>query len=485
MNVKSLISYKSLLPLAVIVLSLLVLFFTRSLPVTKIWKSYQVLYVQQSVPEDEVLDVLEKESCKDVISLSKQRIPVFSKIAPVQPCTEDSYLFKRNAYFHDEDGKYMLYYIPEVYEKQTEKALTFLVKQKNLKAGLDGHSTFPYLVPLICLAFYVFLITVSEHKKLFASGGFFILFFSLVNPYYPVVAALCLEFLALFLLQKYWKREKALAVFYKNVGIDILFICGYVIIFSFSWKCGLLFIFVILSVLASILLCYRFEAEADLKKSFDFELILPAKYINVYSKKNRSYILLSSLCLFGILLCFLLGARFLPQTSVSDLSLPCPSSAKENKNISGEDNKIPSMNEYFAWCWNTVTFPYRNLNKGSKNEELIAQKGSRLTLTRYRSTKKGIESYEELVAEYDSAFFDSMEHEVDNLSYPAIEKLMKKQGRSATVHYSQKSYYNSGRDFKAFILLIIAMVIPLIVYLYYNVSVRFKVFGSKKNEDSK
>ncbi len=143
------------------------------------------------------------------------------------------------------------------------------------------------------------------------------------------------------------------------------------------------------------------------------------------------------------------------------------------------------MNDYFAWCWNTVTFPYRNLNKDAKNQTLLPEKGSRISLTRYRAGKKGIESYQEVVAEYDSAFFDSMEHQIDTLTYPAIEKLMKKQGRSSTVHYSQKSYSESSKDLKAFILLITAMVIPLIVYLYYNISARFKILGRKKDEDSK
>src|SRR5574344_1368403 len=61
------------------------LFLFRSVPVSRIWKSYQVLYVDASVDEQSILNYLHDSGCKDVISLSEQKQPLFSPFPPIEP----------------------------------------------------------------------------------------------------------------------------------------------------------------------------------------------------------------------------------------------------------------------------------------------------------------------------------------------------------------------------------------------------------------
>src|SRR5574344_917419 len=125
------------------------LFLMRSVPVSRIWKSYQVLYADSAVDEQTVLSYLQEAGCREVISLSEQKQPLFSPFTPVDTMSDMSYLSKRNEYFSDKENRYRLFYIPETYEKQTEKAVAKLISDKNIRAGLDGKSTFPVLVPIV------------------------------------------------------------------------------------------------------------------------------------------------------------------------------------------------------------------------------------------------------------------------------------------------------------------------------------------------
>ncbi|MBQ2081443.1 MAG: hypothetical protein II461_06745, partial [Treponema sp.] len=70
----------------------------------RIWNNYSVCYVEKSVPEATVLFYLEQAGCRDIISLSAQRIPDVERY----PSVDSSYLTKRLDYFHDEGAKYNL-----------------------------------------------------------------------------------------------------------------------------------------------------------------------------------------------------------------------------------------------------------------------------------------------------------------------------------------------------------------------------------------
>ena len=66
------------------------------------------------------------------------------------------------------------------------------------------------------------------------------------------------------------------------------------------------------------------------------------------------------------------------------------------------------------------------------------------------------------------------EKNIDSLEYPALEKLMKKQGRSKSVSYVEKSNGGNSKDSRSLILILITIGIPILLYLYYTVTGRRK-----------
>ena len=71
---------KNIISILLLSLSLLFIFILQTIPTNQIWKSYGVLYVEKSVSENDVLDLLADENCDDVISLSNQYLPFVHRL---------------------------------------------------------------------------------------------------------------------------------------------------------------------------------------------------------------------------------------------------------------------------------------------------------------------------------------------------------------------------------------------------------------------
>ena len=452
------------------------LFLFRSVPVSRIWKSYQVLYVDASVDEQSILNYLHDSGCKDVISLSEQKQPLFSPFTPIEPGADKTgYLNGRLDYFADKESKYRLFYIPEQYEKQTERAVTSIVTDKNVRVGLDGKSNFPVLVPCVCIALFLILLIVSQNKSVFFTAGLFPVLYTLSKPFYPLASAVILLLLSFFLGERFWKRKGAIGVVFLNMYTDILTIAGISIAFISSWKSGVLLLLVLCASVAGLLILNEVQAAADAKKAFTYTFILPAKQFPIMYSRTARYTLVSICAIVVLITFFLLSARFVPQASVSGIALPSP----QKENAMGSDDKvIPSLRDYFVWAWDITTFPYRNLNVSSVESEPV-KKGDKVTVTQFKETKTGVEPYEETIYSFDNGFMNDAEKEIDNLDYPAIEKLMKKQGDGITVTYSEKSSGETKTDSTSLVLLLISMGIPIILYLYYSISGRRKYENGK------
>ena len=170
-------------------------FVFRSMPVAKIWNNYSVLYTDNSVPEATVLFYLEQEGCRDVISLSGQKMPPLSQFT-MPEAIDETYLDERLGYFSDESSSYQLFYIPDQYHDRAKAAAVSLIKGTGAEAGLDGHEQYPWLVPLICFVTYLLLTLCSKKKAVFMFTGIFPLLVSLSQPFYVVAAAVCLSLVA-------------------------------------------------------------------------------------------------------------------------------------------------------------------------------------------------------------------------------------------------------------------------------------------------
>lgn len=68
---------KSLLFCALTVLaSFSFLFVLRTIPITRIWNDYAVVYADKSLSEDYVASVLEDSGCSGIVRLGVQQVPV-------------------------------------------------------------------------------------------------------------------------------------------------------------------------------------------------------------------------------------------------------------------------------------------------------------------------------------------------------------------------------------------------------------------------
>ena len=65
-------------------ISAIILVVCIRLPVSSLWKGYNILYVPVELEEQVVLQALESVGIEEVVSLSKQQQPVYSTFAPVQ-----------------------------------------------------------------------------------------------------------------------------------------------------------------------------------------------------------------------------------------------------------------------------------------------------------------------------------------------------------------------------------------------------------------
>ena len=472
------VSVKSIVPVLIIIACALSLYFCRSVPVSRIWKNYQVLYVDAAVPQKAVSDALVEEGCRDVICLAEQRTPLFSPFTPVEPNVDaTNYLSRRLGYFTDESQKYALYYIPENFEKQTSQALARIIKDTGKTAGLDGKSSFPWLVPLVCLVLYLLFGCYAKNRMVYFASGIFPLLFSLSKPFYPDAAAVSLILLGLFIAERFWKRAGAPKRLATNVYTMLLLVTATAVVCTYSWQGGLLLLLVYLATLANLSLVSQIENAADKRKSFTYSFIIPAKLMPVMSQKTTVSLVISGGAVLMLLVIYFSSARLVPSVSVQGLSLPAPEAGK-NLEDDSDMVELPTIDDYYVWSWNTVTYPYRNLNDKSGGAVTQVKKGDVVTIPEYKKTDKGIQIQDTVMYEFNNEFMNNAERSIDALDYPAVEKLMKKQGSGIVVTYSQKSRGETGRDAASLVLLLICLGIPLLLYLYYS------VVGRKKYENS-
>ncbi len=435
----------------------------RTVPVSRIWSAYSVLYVSNDVSEKTVLDILEENGVSNTISLSNQRTPFSSKVTPVERWGNDAYLTSRLSYFFDYSRSFRLYYIPEGQEGHTQKALKQLVKQNHANAGLDGRQRYPVLIPIITIAVYGVLVFFAKNHLVLALPGIFCLLLSFSQPFYPVASANCLLLPALFFAQRLWRRRKAIKVLSKNLYIILLLATAVLVCMLSSWK-TLVLIFATLSCgVAALVLLYEAELYSERESSFSYITIFPATHVSVVYQKNVNLLLYISIPLALLTVLFLLSARFTPSSSTK-LSLPAP--------VHGE-GRLPVLEDYEEWVWDTETFPYRSLNRDDSGDEKT------LTLTRYISTQNGIVCSEEKLMSFDEDYVKKVDDEIEKLPYPAIEKLMKRQGKHTTVSYSEHGGSKQQADSISLLLMLVSLALPLLLSSYYY------VFGRGRYENRK
>lgn len=447
---------------AVILITLLLLIILKSVPVTKIWKNYTVIYVEKKLSEETVISYLKKSGCDDIISLSNQRAPVNSAFVPVLPSDYGDYLSKRLKYFSDESDNYTLYYVPSKYDRSASRALEILVNEIGVKAGIDGKQQFPFLVPVAALVAFAAFLYLSKNKFAFAFPAVFALLLTFSNPFYPTAAASIIYMLAIYLAQRIWARKKAIQVLKKNLYVLIPTVVSFLVMLLSGIAAAFLMVFTIASGIASCILLAEFEKYAESKISFKYKKIFAAPQLPLMYPSTAMHTLLTLVPLTVLLIAFLLSARFTPTVN-EKITLPVPVNA--NSKMAKEKDTLPVFSDFYKWAWNTKTFPYRNLNEKYSGE---VKENDAIYADRFENTEQGISTARTELFKFNKNFRKNAEKELSSMKNPQIELMLKKQDKNIKVIFGNKGKGTSQTDAMSLILILLALLVPPFLYALYT-----------------
>lgn len=446
---------KVLIPILFVLITSTLLIVFRSVPVSRLWNNYSVLYCPVDSDINTINTVLDKYNCKDVISIFNQRIPLYSKIVPIKSIENDSYINERNNYFYDKSKEYLVFYVNDHYRSSLEKAVKTLRTDYKINANLDGKATFPWLTPIICTVLALFFAFISKNKIAYLLQVLVPVLFSYCLPFYINASSVSLFLYSIFLEQKILNRKDNISYILTNPYILVFTILPIILSFMSSFLSGIMFL---LSAISSVIVFYLLElykTYSDSKLHFCPVNIRPAKYMNIINNKTVRAMLY---CSFAIVF-MIISSIFSFDSSTSSNStskqvlLPIPSS---------KENVLPNMNSYINWVWNTLTMPYRNLNEpysGTPEENEV------VVIPRFEQTSEGIITSNQEVFCFDTKFKNSAVEEIDNLEYSALEKLFKKQGSNFSASYGTGNEEKISS--KTLIILFLELLIPLIMTFYY------------------
>lgn len=453
---------------AVIFLTFLLYFFLRSIPVAQIWKSYNVVYVENTVDEETVLRYLSESGCSGVISLGSQTVPFVSDITPVVPGSVNSYLTERLAYFTDYSNQYRLFYVPKSSGSQAVRALENLSRERDAVSGIDGKQQYPWLVFVITACVFLFFSFISKNSRAFMVSSVFVVFLSASQPFYPVAAASVLYMLSSYLAQQVWNRKKARHVLSRNLYFLIPLSISIIIFSIVTWQCAVLMVFTLASSYFAVRLLLDLEAFIESKRPFKFVKIFSACQIKIMYDRTAFHTLVCLVPLIVILAAFLLSARFAPAGDTS-ITLPLPVDESMVKDSSIHSKAcLPVMKDYYRWVWNIKTFPYRSLNESSDLSSV--EDGDCVEILRYESTEEGIKTSSSKVFTYDAEFRKVCDTEIDGLGEGAIETFLKKQENGIAVVYGNKGKSSGQTDSVSLVLILLCLLGPVVLLLIYSLS---------------
>lgn len=457
---------KNVKTIAYAFISLISLFFIlcfKSLPGGQLWKNYSVLYVPVESSDAEVLSALEKSGIYDVVYLSGQYLPIlisenspeFAMYKLNRNNEEFAYSSKRNSYFFDKSKEFRLYYIPNEYKSKIAHCISIL-STKNISAGIDSNSSYPWVLPIICTCITIFLLFFVKNKLLFTTTAILPVIFIFCNPFYPAAIANVLIQLTLFFIANIWKRDGSIKFLAKNYVILTMAGISIVTPFSCSIKSGFLFLICAAGVFSLFILYGEYEKYRNSKYSFQPIYIRPAKMISIFANKQK--IVMTSLTFSGflIVLFFIILSSDTINAHFSKLLLPSPAAI--------QTEALPSLDDYYDWTWKVISSPYCSLNKDSDNKTI---EYSRFTdengkITEYVQTKS-----------FNQDFIENTYNDIDNFGFESIEKVLKSQKKDIKTGYTSTNSYHIG------IFGIIMMLFSLSILLFIYISIIIRK-GAKK-----
>ena len=448
---------KTVFPIALSLIALIVLCQFRTVPVSQFWKGYRILYVYtEELAESDILTILEKNGCESVISNGLQRVPLLSSIAPVQAQNPDSYLFRRAEFFMDKNHRAHVFYIPDFYSTALERAIRELSAFQGTSAGTDGKSSFPWVAPILATLFFLLLLSFSKNKILYLLGSVFFVVFAFTHPLYTVSAAVCLYSFAFFLFHRFWRRKDFVRVALNSPYVLLLALFP---VLALLFSSPLLAVFYAVSFVGSaslVFLYYVFEEWQEQSYSFSPVYIRSARMLPVVGHLGIRLMGALFATLFAILVVFVLLGNVRGFSSNASMpSLPSP--------VGRSEGELVRLSDFVEWNWDTLTFPYRKLNE----TELVSPKeGDVVSITDYIEENGRIIPVENPAFVFNGEFQEKVYKSIDKLDYPALEKLMLAQGKNAYFGYAKSAQVSSSERFGSLLLLVL-LALPFALGIYY------------------
>lgn len=447
-----------LIPSCVIIISILSIVFFRTIPSSKLWKDYSVVYVQKDVDEAFVESVFNNVGCENVISGSGQFVPIeLSAETPEVSMTlakldSSNYLVRRNSYFYDKHANYKVYYVPDEFSNKIDDAIYYF-QSEGINCGVDASSSYPFFIPILLTIFVIFLFVKSSKKVLFACSCLLPVFYSFFIPFYSSVAAVCLLILGFYFMFYTWGRKDVISVWLKN-PIILIFLTSSLLISCFSGIKNFLVFVIMLCGTVCIIHFYRIVSSVYQNRfSFVPVKIRSASLVSIINPVSK---LSSLIC--GIVIALILIFSFFAK------GIGSSSKNSEHKILlpaSYGNGSLPNLNDYIEWKWTSMIEPYVHVSNVEKKYN--PKFGDSVSFSKYVETDDGISETVHTIV-YSSDFENSALAFIDKLSYPALEKLMKCQKKNFSAGY----VFSGSQNVTIFtiIQLVIAMFIPIFVYLY-------------------
>ncbi len=460
-------SKKLIFSALIFLISVLASFCFRTVPESQLWKGYKILYVKsEKLSEENIYSILLKNKCTDVVSRVNQKIPISSKMAPVQVQGQTSYLFTRDNFFTDKSKEFFVFYVPDKYTQNLTDSVLEIKGYPQTTVSTDSGSVFPWICPVVAIIFAGILIYLAGKKLNLIFVFIPLILLSICRPWYTVCAAICPALFADYLLIKIYKRKGLFNDLTNGIFILPLVVLPLLVLFFSSPLSAFLFAlnfcggWAILSLYEEIY-SLIFLNSTDTK--FNFVYIKNSSAVKTVNKKN--VILLASVFACTLIL-FAFSSVFRGISAPTDSSvrpfLPGPLTQKTNSTDS-----LPDLNDFMDWSWQTVSFPFKKLN--SNNNEKKDLFGETVFIPEYKKNADGlIYKNSTKVLSYDSSFVRSIYDKLEENDYPSLEKLMLSQGKNTTYGYT-KNTGTSSEKAVSFVLIFLAA-IPLTLCLYFIAS---------------
>ncbi len=452
-------------------ISLCFLFLLRIVPSAQIWDKYNVLYVDTNVNVQEVKHTLETEGITDVLYPDHSPFPIPSILAPVQHhqfASGISYEQLQSSYFFDRDQNYTLYYIPQQFVKEAQKALN----KVTFSWGIDIQATIPAIPCIITLILTIILVYFSKNKSYFLSIQIPFILYTIAAPFFHVAATVCICTLANFVIQKYWNRKYFLQSMRKNIFTIVA--CS--LLFVGSFLLGLRG-FVLLLCTVSLIMSTMYLLNCIKQKKYESSLFQPifihsSKTVRIQTYFNSKFVLIASCAIFLLTVLAIVNIQPQKKNTQKALHIPSPSGYTITDNFSAESyeqtlhmetfDRLPDLTDFVSSAWHFETYPYVKLSNDVTNYVLP---GESIEQIEYIRNGNIIEEKTEVIAQFDDAYIQRIISTALTRDYAGAEKLLANQKGFSRVTYSEAGTVSTPMSAILFLFLMCAFMAYVLIVL--------------------